>query len=474
MDVDVRDKIYIDGAWVASTGTGTLEVFDSATEQLMATIPDGTAEDVDRAVKAAAAAFPAWAATSNEERAKYMTRIGEALGARMAEIGELITHEVGMPVSLAVPVQAGLPIQAFTDLAGHMEAFPFEEEVGNSLVVREPIGVVGAITPWNYPLFQIALKVAPALAVGCTVVLKPSEVAPINAFILAEVIDEVGLPAGVFNLVTGVGPIVGEAISSHPQVDAVSFTGSTGAGKKVMIAGAETVKRVNLELGGKSANIILEDADIATAVGTGIFGCFLNSGQTCSALTRMIVPRSKLDEVEAVAVAAAGGFPPGNPQTEGVMIGPLVSAVQRDRVRNYIKTGIDEGAKLLVGGPEAPEGLETGYYVQPTVFSDVTRDMTIAREEIFGPVLVIIPVDSEEEAIEVANDSPYGLAGSVWAGDAAHAEQVARKLRTGQVDINGGPFNPSAPFGGYKQSGNGRERGKWGLEEFLETKAMQR
>ena len=474
MDVDVRDKIYIDGAWVASTGTGTLEVFDSATEQLMATIPDGTAEDVDRAVKAAAAAFPAWAATSNEERAKYMTRIGEALGARMAEIGELITHEVGMPVSLAVPVQAGLPIQAFTDLAGHMEAFPFEEEVGNSLVVREPIGVVGAITPWNYPLFQIALKVAPALAVGCTVVLKPSEMAPINAFILAEVIDEVGLPAGVFNLVTGVGPIVGEAISSHPQVDAVSFTGSTGAGKKVMIAGAETVKRVNLELGGKSANIILEDADIATAVGTGIFGCFLNSGQTCSALTRMIVPRSKLDEVEAVAVAAAGGFPPGNPQTEGVMIGPLVSAVQRDRVRNYIKTGIDEGAKLLVGGPEAPEGLETGYYVQPTVFSDVTRDMTIAREEIFGPVLVIIPVDSEEEAIEVANDSPYGLAGSVWAGDAAHAEQVARKLRTGQVDINGGPFNPSAPFGGYKQSGNGRERGKWGLEEFLETKAMQR
>ena len=474
MDIDVRDKIYIDGAWVASTGTGTLEVVDSATEQVMATIPDGTAEDVDRAVKAAAAAFPAWAATSNEERAKYMTRIGEALGARMAEIGELITHEVGMPVSLAVPVQAGLPIQAFTDLAGHIEAFPFEEEVGNSLVVREPIGVVGAITPWNYPLYQIALKVAPALAVGCTVVLKPSEVAPINAFILAEVIHEVGLPAGVFNLVTGVGPIVGEAIASHPLVDAVSFTGSTGAGKKVMIAGAETVKRVNLELGGKSANIILEDADIATAVGTGVFGCFLNSGQTCSALTRMIVPRSKLDEVEAVAVAAASGFPPGNPQTEGVMIGPLVSAIQRDRVRNYIKAGIDEGAKLLVGGPDAPEGLETGYYIQPTIFSEVTRDMTIAREEIFGPVLVIIPVDSEEEAIEIANESQYGLAGSVWAGDPAHAEHVARQLRTGQVDINGGQFNPSAPFGGYKQSGNGRERGRWGLEEFLETKAMQR
>ena len=472
--MDVRDKIYIDGAWVSSSGTGTLEVIDSTTEEVIATIPDGTAEDVDRAVKAAAAAFPAWAAVSREERAKFMTRIGEALAARMQEIGEVITHEVGMPVSLAVPIQAGLPIQAFTDLAGHVEAFAWEEEVGNSLVVREPIGVVGAITPWNYPLYQIALKVAPALAAGCTVVLKPSEVAPLNAFILAEVIDEVGLPAGVFNLVVGVGPVVGEAISSHPLVDAVSFTGSTGAGKKVMIAGAQTVKRVNLELGGKSANIILDDADIATAVGTGVFGCFLNSGQTCSALTRMIVPRSKLAEVEEVAVASAAGFPPGIPQTEGVMIGPLVSAVQRDRVRGYIKTGIDEGAKLLVGGPDAPEGLEKGFFVQPTIFSEVTRDMTIAREEIFGPVLVIIPVDSEEEAIEVANDSQYGLAGSVWSGDPARAEKVARQMRTGQVDVNGGPFNPSAPFGGYKQSGNGRERGRWGLEEFLETKAMQR
>jgi acyl-CoA reductase-like NAD-dependent aldehyde dehydrogenase len=472
--MDVRDKIYIDGAWVSSSGTGTLEVIDSTTEEVIATIPDGTPEDVDRAVKAAAAAFPAWAAVSREERAKFMTRIGEALAARMQEIGEVITHEVGMPVSLAVPIQAGLPIQAFTDLAGHVEAFAWEEEVGNSLVVREPIGVVGAITPWNYPLYQIALKVAPALAAGCTVVLKPSEVAPLNAFILAEVIDEVGLPAGVFNLVVGVGPVVGEAISSHPLVDAVSFTGSTGAGKKVMIAGAETVKRVNLELGGKSANIILDDADIATAVGTGVFGCFLNSGQTCSALTRMIVPRSKLAEVEEVAVASAAGFPPGIPQTEGVMIGPLVSAVQRDRVRGYIKTGIDEGAKLLVGGPDAPEGLEKGFFVQPTIFSEVTRDMTIAREEIFGPVLVIIPVDSEEEAIEVANDSQYGLAGSVWSGDPARAEKVARQMRTGQVDVNGGPFNPSAPFGGYKQSGNGRERGRWGLEEFLETKAMQR
>jgi len=472
--MDVRDKIYINGAWVPSTGTGTLEVIDSTTEEVLATIPDGTAEDVDAAVQAAAAAFPAWSATSREERAKFMTRIGEALAARMQEIGELISHEVGMPKGLATPIQAGLPIQAFTDLAGHMEAFTWEEEIGNSLVVREPIGVVGAITPWNYPLFQIALKVAPALATGCTVVLKPSEVAPLNAFVLAEVIDEVGLPAGVFNLVTGVGPVVGEAIAAHPLVDAVSFTGSTRAGKRVMQVGAETVKRVNLELGGKSANIILEDADIPTAVATGLFACFLNSGQTCSALTRMIVPRSKLEEVEAVAAASVGGFAPGDPTTDGPMVGPLVSAVQRDRVRSFIQGAIDEGAKLIAGGPDAPEGLEKGFFVQPTILSEVTRDMTVAREEVFGPVLAIIPVDSEEEAIEVANDSIYGLAGGVWAGDAAHAEEVARKLRTGQVDINGGAFNASAPFGGYRQSGNGRERGKFGLDEFLETKSLQR
>ena len=287
-------------------------------------------------------------------------------------------------------------------------------------------------------------------------------------------IDEVGLPAGVFNLVTGVGPVVGEAIAAHPLVDAVSFTGSTRAGKRVMQVGAETVKRVNLELGGKSANIILEDADIPTAVATGLFACFLNSGQTCSALTRMIVPRSKLEEVEAVAAASVGGFAPGDPTTDGPMVGPLVSAVQRDRVRSFIQGAIDEGAKLIAGGPDAPEGLEKGFFVQPTILSEVTRDMTVAREEVFGPVLAIIPVDSEEEAIEVANDSIYGLAGGVWAGDAAHAEEVARKLRTGQVDINGGAFNASAPFGGYRQSGNGRERGKFGLDEFLETKSLQR
>jgi acyl-CoA reductase-like NAD-dependent aldehyde dehydrogenase len=472
--MDVRDKIYIGGSWVASTGSGTLDVIDSTTEEVMATIPEGTAEDVDRAVEAAAAAFPGWSATSREERAKVLTRIGEALAARTDEIAAIISHEVGMPMTLSGAIQVGLPAGAFADAAQAAEAFPWEEEIGNSLVVREPVGVVGAITPWNYPLYQIVLKVAPALAAGCTVVLKPSEVAPLNAFALAEVIDEVGLPAGVFNLVTGVGPVVGEAIAAHPKVDMVSFTGSTRAGKRVMELAADSIKRVSLELGGKSANILLDDADFEKAVPAGVFGCYMNSGQTCSALTRMLVPRDKLAQVEELAAAAAEGFAPGDPFEEGKLLGPLVSSVQRDRVRGYINQGIAEGAKLVTGGAEAPEGLEKGFFVQPTVFSEVTRTMRIANEEIFGPVLSIIPYDTEEEAIAIANDTPYGLAGAVSSGDPARAEKVARQLRTGQVDINGGAFNPSAPFGGYKQSGIGRERGRYGLEEFVETKAMQR
>jgi betaine-aldehyde dehydrogenase len=471
----VRDKIYINGAWVPSTGKGTLDVIDSATEEVFATIPEGTAEDVDKAVEAAAAAFPGWAATSREERAKLLTRIGEALGARTDEIAQVISHEVGMPMTLSGSIQVGLPAGAFADAAQAAENFQWEEEVGNSLVVREPVGVVGAITPWNYPLYQVVLKVAPSLAAGCTVVLKPSEVAPINAFILADVIDEVGLPPGVFNLVSGVGPVVGEAIAAHPKVDMVSFTGSTRAGRRVMELAAEGIKRVSLELGGKSANILLDDADFATAVPAGLFGCYMNSGQTCSALTRMLVPRERLAEVEELAVAGTAGFAPGDPFEAGKLIGPLVSAVQRDRVVGYIKKGIDEGAKLIVGGAQPPEGLgDKGFFVQPTVFSEVTPDMTIAKEEIFGPVLVLMPYDTEEEAIEIANGTPYGLAGAVWSGDSARAERVARQLRTGQVDINGGNFNPQAPFGGYKQSGFGRERGKYGLEEFVETKSMQR
>jgi betaine-aldehyde dehydrogenase len=472
--MDVRDKIYINGAWVASTGTGTLEVIDSTTEEVMATIPEGTAEDVDKAVQAAAAAFPAWAATSREERGKLLVRIGEALAARTDEIAAIISHEVGMPMTLSGAVQVGLPAGAFADAAKAAESFPWEEEIGNSLVVREPVGVIGAITPWNYPLYQVVLKVAPALAAGCTVVLKPSEVAPLNAFALAEVIHEVGLPAGVFNLVTGVGPVVGEAIASHPKVDMVSFTGSTRAGKRVMELASNSIKRVALELGGKSANLMLDDADFATAVPAGLFACYMNSGQTCSALTRMLVPRDKLAEVEELARAAAEGFAPGDPFEPGKLLGPLVSSVQRDRVRGYINKGLEEGAKLVIGGAEPPEGLEKGFFVQPTVFSEVTRTMTIANEEIFGPVLSIIPYDTEEEAIEIANDTPYGLSGGVSSGDPARAEKVARQLRTGQVDINGGAFNPSAPFGGYKQSGIGRERGRYGLEEFIETKSMQR
>jgi betaine-aldehyde dehydrogenase len=472
--MDVRDKIYINGNWVDSTGTGTLEVIDSTTEEVMATIPEGTAEDVDQAVQAAAAAFPAWAATSREERAKLLVRIGEALAARTDEIAAVISHEVGMPMTLSGAIQVGLPAGAFADAAHAAEAFPWEEEIGNSLVVHEPVGVVGAITPWNFPLYQVVLKVAPALAAGCTVVLKPSEVAPLNAFILAEVIHEVGLPAGVFNLVSGIGPVVGEAIAAHPKVDMVSFTGSTRAGRRVMELAAEGIKRVSLELGGKSANILLDDADFAAAVPAGVFACYMNSGQTCSALTRMLVPRDKLAEVEELAKTAAEGFAPGDPFEAGKLLGPLVSSVQRDRVRGYINKGIEEGAKLVIGGAEAPDGLEKGFFVQPTVFSEVTRTMTIAKEEIFGPVLSIIPYDSEDEAIEIANDTPYGLAGGVWSGDPARAEKVARLMRTGQVDINGGAFNPSAPFGGYKQSGIGRERGKYGLEEFIETKSMQR
>ena len=471
--MQVRDTLYIDGAWVPSSGTGTLEVTNSTTEEVIATVPEGTAEDVDRAVKAARAAFATWSKTSVEERAKYLSRITEGLQARMDDIATVVSQEVGMPKSLSLMIQAGLPMMSFMNTAQVAETYAFEEQVGNSLIVKEPVGVVGAITPWNYPLHQIAAKVAPALAAGCTVVLKPSEVAPINAFILAEIIDEVGLPAGVFNLVTGVGPVVGAAMSAHPDIDMISFTGSTAAGKAVTKSGADTVKRIALELGGKSPNIILEGADLEKAVADGVGKAFLNSGQTCSALTRMIVPRSRLAEVEDIATRTAETFTPGDPFAETTRLGPLVSNVQRERVRGYIQKGIDEGAKLLTGGVEAPEGLDTGYFVRPTVFSEVRNDMTIAQEEIFGPVLSIIPYDTEEEAVQIANDTVYGLAGGVWAADKETATAVARQLRTGQVEVNGGSFNPMAPFGGYKQSGHGRELGTFGLEEFLETKSMQ-
>jgi aldehyde dehydrogenase (NAD+) len=475
--MQVFEKLYIDGTWVPSDGTGTIDVVDSVTEDAMGRIPEGTASDVDRAVAAARAAFDAWSATTAEERGKYLTRIGEGLGARMDEIATVISRETGMAKWLSQLVQVGLPINSFTQAARLAESFSWEEEVGNSLVVREPIGVVGCITPWNYPLHQIAAKVAYALAAGCTVVLKPSEIAPLDAFLLAEVIEEIGLPAGVFNLVTGHGPVVGEAMAAHPGIDMMSFTGSTRAGRRVAQVGAETIKKVALELGGKSANIVLDDLDdeaFAKAVSDGIGKCFLNSGQTCSALTRLLVPRPRLAEAEAVAAATTEALVVGDPFADGVHLGPLASAAQRDRVQGYIETGLDEGAKLVAGGLGAPEGLSEGFYVRPTVFSEVTPDMTIAQEEIFGPVLSILPYDDEDDAVRIANGVVYGLAGGVWSADPARAEQVARRLRTGQVELNGGAFNPNAPFGGYKQSGIGREYGRFGFEEFLEVKSLQR
>ncbi len=476
-DVQTFDDHYIDGQWVTAGSDERIDVFDSTTEEVMARVPAGTAADVDAAVAAARAAFSGWAATPVDERAKYLTRIGDALGARMDELATTISKETGMAKWLSKLVQVGLPINSFNHAASIASQFAFEEEVGNSLVVREPIGVVGCITPWNYPLHQIAAKVAYAMAAGCTVVLKPSEVAPLDAFVLAEVIHEVGLPAGVFNLVCGEGPVVGEAIAAHRDVDMVTFTGSTRAGRRVAELGAESIKKVTLELGGKSANVLLDDLDadtFARAVKDGVGKAFLNCGQTCSALTRMLVPRDRLDEAEQVAAAAAQGVVVGDPFSEGVHLGPLASAAQRERVGGYIEKGIQEGATVVAGGAGAPEGLDRGYYVRPTVFSGVTPDMTIAQEEIFGPVLSILPYDGEENAVEIANGVVYGLAGGVWSADPARAEAVARRLRTGQVEVNGGAFNPNAPFGGYKQSGVGREYGRFGFEEFLEVKSIQR
>ncbi|CAB4849483.1 MAG: aldehyde dehydrogenase family protein [Actinobacteria bacterium] len=465
------ENIFINGQWIASTGTDTLSVTDSTTEEIIATIPDGSAADVDKAVAAAKAAFPAWSALPKEARAEYLMKIQAGLDARTDELASTIAREVGMPIFLSNIIQAGLPKANFGIAAGLLSTYEFEQTVGNALIVREAIGVVGYITPWNYPLHQIALKVAPALAAGNTVVVKPSEVAPINAFILAEVIEAAGLPAGVFNLVTGVGTVVGEAIASHPDVDMVSFTGSTRAGKRVAEVASQTVKKVSLELGGKSANVILADADFEKAVKDGVAKCLLNSGQTCTALTRMLVPRERLAEAAQIAGAAAETFTPGNPFEKTTRLGPLVSAAQRERVRGFINKGIEEGATLVTGGAASPEGLDKGFFVSPTVFSNVDRTMTIAREEIFGPVLSIMPYDTEAEAIEIANDTIYGLAGGVW-GEPEHAKAVARQIRAGQVEVNGGPFNVLAPFGGYKQSGLGREAGTFGFEEFTEVKAL--
>jgi acyl-CoA reductase-like NAD-dependent aldehyde dehydrogenase len=472
-ELQAKDKVFIGGEWVEPSGGEPIEVVNSTTEEVMGTVPACSPEDADRAVRAAREAFDSWSATPREERAGYLAAIARGLGERAEEIATTISQELGMPLKLSQMIQVGLPTAQFAAMPGLMEEIAWEEEIGNSRVLREAVGVVGAITPWNYPLNQIAAKVAPALAAGCTVVLKPSEVTPLNAFLLAEVIEAAGLPAGVFNLITGTGPVVGEAIAAHPGVDMVSFTGSTGAGRRVSELASASVKPVAMELGGKSPNVILDDADLAQAVPDGVAKCFLNSGQTCSALTRMLVPRQQLAEAEALATAAAESFTPGDPFDEATRLGPLVSDVQRQRVRGYIERGQAEGARLLTGGAEPPEGLDRGYFVRPTVFSEVAPEMTIAQEEIFGPVLAIQPYEGVEEALRIANDSAYGLAGGVWSADQDRAIEVARRIRTGQIEINGGAFNPLAPFGGYGQSGHGRENGRYGIEELLQVKSLQ-
>ncbi|MFE0401745.1 aldehyde dehydrogenase family protein [Streptomyces nigra] len=458
-----HDGMYIDGAWRPAAGQDVIEVVNPADEQVVGTVPAGTAADVDTAVRAARAALPGWAATPPAERAARLTALRDVLDARRDEIAETVTAELGAPLKFSQAVHAAVPIAvagSYAELAG---TYAFEEKVGNSTVYQEPIGVVGAITPWNYPLHQIVAKAAPALAAGCTIVLKPAENTPLVAQLFAEAVHEAGLPAGVFNLVTGLGPVAGQALAEHPGVDLVSFTGSTAVGRHIASIAGAAVKKVALELGGKSANVILPDADLAKAVNVGVANVMSNSGQTCSAWTRMLVHRDQYDEAVELAAQAAAKY--------GERIGPVVSARQQERVLGYIGKGVAEGARLVAGGTAPPR--ETGYFVSPTVFADVTPDMTIAQEEIFGPVLSVLRYEDEEDALRIANGTVYGLAGAVWAGDEARAVAFARRMDTGQVDINGGRFNPLAPFGGYKQSGVGRELGAHGLAEYLQTKSLQ-
>lgn len=467
-----HENNYIDGKWAVSGGTTRIPVVNPANDEVIAEVVAGTAADVDAAVAAARAAFPAWSATPVGERADYLTAIAGKLAERSENVARTISSEMGCPITISRAIQLGLPLNSFAEAANIVREYEFEREYRGSTIVREPFGVLGAITPWNYPLHQIALKVAYGLAAGNTVVVKPSEVTPLCALALTEIIDEIGLPPGVFNLVLGTGADVGEAIAGHDDVDIVSFTGSTRAGRRVQEVAARSVKRVSLELGGKSPNIILDDADLASVVPASVKTMMLNSGQTCSALTRMIVPRDRLAEVEALAKATADALPVGDPSDEGTALGPLSSRAQQERVLGHIRTALTEGARLVTGGETATD--EPGAFVRPTVFSDVTEDMTIHREEVFGPVLAIEAYDSEDDAVRIANATDYGLAGAVWSASPQRAENIARRIRAGQVQINAGAFNANAPFGGYKQSGNGREAGVYGLEEFLEIKSIQR
>ncbi|GAB3435747.1 aldehyde dehydrogenase family protein [Actinophytocola sediminis] len=469
----VRTAHYIGGTFTEPDGVERIDVVNPATEEVIASVPAGTPADADAAVLAAAEAFPSWSATPLAERVAAVGRINDGLRARAEELAATITAEVGTPIGFARNVQVTNPVGITAGVLDEIASGALDPvTVDNSTIVRDPIGVVAAITPWNFPLQQMVAKLTPALAAGCTVVLKPSEVAPLTAGLLAAIVDEAGLPAGVFNLVHGTGPVVGEALAAHPLVDMVSFTGSTRAGRRVAAVGAETVKRVTLELGGKSASVVLDDADLVRAVKITVGNSFMNNGQACSSLTRLLVPADRHDEAVAAAVAAASKYQPGDPAQESTRIGPSVSAAQRDRVVDYIRKGVAEGATLAIGGPDPVDG--PGFYVRPTVFGGVRPDMTIAQEEIFGPVLCVLPYTDEADAIRIANDTQYGLAAAVFGGDQERAFAVAGKLRAGQVDVNGGRFNHKAPFGGFKQSGNGREFGRYGLEEFTEVKSIQR
>ena len=467
------DKHYYDGAWQKPTGSETIAVVSSATEQEVARVPRGTAEDVDRAVKAAKRAFESWSRLPVEERAQWLEKLSAAMKTRVPQIAEAIAHEVGTAIGFATKVQAEFPIMMIGMNAKFIREAKLEEELGNSLIIKEPVGVVGCVTPWNYPLHQVVCKIAPGLAAGCTVVLKPAELAPLSAFALAEAAHEIGLPKGVLNIVSGSGRVVGEAIVAHPDVDMVSFTGSLAAGRRIASVAGDGIKKVCLELGGKSAFVVIDDAPFDKAIPAGVNNCMQNSGQTCSAWTRMIVPRAKQDEAIELAKAQLAKLTLGDPFDKNTRLGPLASAGQRDTVLNYIEQGKKDGATLIAGGGR-PSSLSKGYYVEPTIFANVDNKMTIAQEEIFGPVLSIIPYDSEAQAIAIANDSDYGLAGGVWAGTQERALKVAKQLRTGQVDINGGRFNALAPFGGYKKSGIGREIGPLAIEEFFQLKSIQR
>ena len=465
-------NFYIAGQWVTPHSTRTLDVLNPATEDVVGTITLGDQEDVNRAVAAARKAFQTFSKTTVAERAALLEQIIAAYKKRMPDIAATISSEMGAPLSLANAAQAPAGLGHIVYTLNAMKSFTWEEDKGRNRIVHEPIGVCALITPWNWPLNQIAAKVAPAIAAGCTMILKPTEIAPLNAIIFAEVIDEAGVPPGVFNLVHGDGPGVGVALSSHPDVDMVSFTGSTRAGISVAQHAAPTVKRVTQELGGKSANILLDDADFPKAVAQGMGSCVLNSGQSCNAPTRMLVPMGRMDEAAAIARAAAMAAKVGDPANADTKIGPVVSKIQWDKIQALIKKGVEEGAKLECGGEGLPEGFTRGYFVKPTVFSHVTNDMTIAREEIFGPVLSIIGYEDDADAVRIANDTPYGLSGYVQSKDIDRARAVARQIRAGNIHVNGAGVDPAAPFGGYKQSGNGREFSEWGLEEFLETKAI--